>query len=276
MLEGARGPSQPSLGPTRSRNSSGSCVQGCPSLCPSHVQGEIGPPGPRGEDGPEGPKGRGGPNGDPGPLGPSGEKVRGTGDYFLRTGLSFPVASGIQAGASVGLKPPEGPCGSLTLPPAPQRICVWTDPPFWSQVCSIRALCHPQKGPASRHPQSMGSTSVSTCTSFRRGLSTNSCSNTCRLQEATCPPFVLSPSPPSSGTGTRAHQRPRHLPCLGPRLELYTGPGSLPTANSSIRPLPPTNFVSAVASIPSRGAFAFKPGLGDRRDHPRRTGRGRP
>uniref|UniRef100_A0A8C3CBC1 Collagen type V alpha 1 chain n=1 Tax=Cairina moschata TaxID=8855 RepID=A0A8C3CBC1_CAIMO len=49
-----------------------SCSRSCPSC---HLQGEIGPPGPRGEDGPEGPKGRSGPNGDPGPLGPAGEKV---------------------------------------------------------------------------------------------------------------------------------------------------------------------------------------------------------
>lgn len=150
-----------------------------------------------------------------------------------------------------------------------------TDPPFWSRLRSIRALCHPRKGPSSRHPQSVGPVS---------GFHVH------RLPGD--PPRAAVLTPAMSGCGRPpAHPSscPRHRPARaqeqGSSAAQTPAPScpktgtphragqSLLTANSSVQPLPPTSFVRAVASIPSRGAFAFKPGLGYQRDHPRRTGR---
>lgn len=207
-------------------------MQGRPSLCPSHVQGEIGPPGPRGEDGPEGPKGRGGPNGDPGPLGPSGEKVRGTGDCFPRTGL-FPSGLG-HPGQHLSQAKAPGGAARFPFPPPDTPASPAASLRVGRSTRLVPSLFHlsplpPPEGSLLQAPQSGGPRPASTCTGFRGGLSTSSCANTCRVQlrEAACPPSPV-PVTPSSGTGTGAQQRPRHRPCLAPRLEPTQGGAESP------------------------------------------------
>lgn len=83
---------------------------------------------------------------------------------------SFPVASGIVAGHSVGPKPPEGAVWPTSPPPRhsrrPQQICMSTDPPFWSRLCSVRALCHPGRVPPPGTHRAWGLLLASACTYF--------------------------------------------------------------------------------------------------------------
>lgn len=155
----------------------------------------------------------------PAPWGPLGRRYAARQTTFCGE-ASVPVASGILAGNSVGPKPPEGATW-FAFPP-PRHSC---QPPANLHVDRSTLLVptsfHPSplpppEGSLLQAPTERGARVRLPCAPTSGGPSTSSCANTCHvwLREAACPPFVLSPSPPSSGTGTGLISGPDTRPVL--------------------------------------------------------------